>query len=118
MSNASLHRNVLSLVVWQGQEQRERVYLEAITQSIDPRTVQCRRCILQLSFRPVQDANVPDEGGRIPRTPFSFVTIAARKDLPLHKDPGYPSTPPQHVTVSPLPQLLETLKGKKPHTYP
>lgn len=114
MSNASLHRNVLSLVVWQGQEQREGAYLEAITHSIYPPTVRCRRCILQLIFQPVQDADVPDEGRRIPRTPFSSVTAAARKDLPLHKDTGYHSTPPQHVKVSPLPQLLETSKGKEP----
>lgn len=36
--NASLHRNVLSWVVWQGQQQKESVYLGAITHSIYPRT--------------------------------------------------------------------------------
>lgn len=92
--------------MWQGQEQKESVYLGAITHSIYSQTADSG------SYSGVSNlfktASVPDEVGRNPKTAFSSVSTAARKVLPSRQDPGYPSTTSQHVKVSPPPQLQET----------
>lgn len=53
-------------------------------------------------------ASVPDEAGRSPKRAFSFLRLVTRKVSPSRPGPAYPSTPVQHVKVSPPPELPET----------
>lgn len=65
-------------------------------------------------------ASVPNVVGISPEAPFSSVSIAARKVLQsrsISQDPEYPSTPAQHVKVSPPTTLPETF-GRRASAIP
>ncbi|KAI3363307.1 hypothetical protein L3Q82_011926, partial [Scortum barcoo] len=110
---ASLHRNVLSCGVWRRQEEKESVSPGAITHSAHSQAADSRSCSgVSNLFR---TTSVPDVSGRSPKTPFSSITIEARRVLPsvsTSRDTVYPSTPAQPLKESAPPKLQETFGAR------
>lgn len=103
--NASLHRNVLSWVVWQGQQQqKDSVYLGAITHSV-------------YSWTSDRTAAVPAVVGEGLTRTFSFLCPAAREVWPswesICPDTARERTTYSATTTGVSGKRLSTLRGFK-----